>query len=299
MSEDMDQEVSVPSVEKTGSQAVLLFSHFGSGDVLIKKRIRYVRDLCITTLGLDLLQIDGSYDKKAREELWALSGERSYPQLFIKALNDGKLTFFGTYDSVYALVETEKIGDADIARCIKRSETASRTPAASSASDVGARDTKRVAVLRTAVLKKDEATLLKAFVGPEADANFDALMRLVDAEAFKGMQLTKAVKGVVVGKNTDHLIELLEALVLPPGDGVKSPNYEIYKAHRPLLHLLVITLMKHDDDYDVMAYLRPIKPNLPPESVKMLSGELALRGLSEEAKFLAAPLDKEAPLQQS
>jgi len=88
---------------------VILFSSYGSGSVQARKRTSWLRDLFVHQKKLDVLEIDGTKHVEDRKHLWSVSGEKSYPQVFIRA--DGVDKYVGGYEHVHSMVETDTFWD--------------------------------------------------------------------------------------------------------------------------------------------------------------------------------------------
>ncbi|GAB5363333.1 hypothetical protein AAMO2058_000873700 [Amorphochlora amoebiformis] len=91
---------------EVSKEVVLLYSSYGSGNVLVRKQTTWLRNLFLHHKKLKLKEVDGTKCVGVRKNLWEISKRRSYPQIFIQ---DGtNLDYVGDYAKIHDMVEHDQ-----------------------------------------------------------------------------------------------------------------------------------------------------------------------------------------------
>eukprot|EP01115_Flamella_aegyptia_P015144 TRINITY_DN907_c0_g1_i1.p1 TRINITY_DN907_c0_g1~~TRINITY_DN907_c0_g1_i1.p1 ORF type:complete len:108 (+),score=31.61 TRINITY_DN907_c0_g1_i1:31-354(+) len=90
------------------STCVFLLSSVG-GNLVQMKRTQKIDQWLASIPNLNVDKVDGAVaeNKDTRTALWECSGQRGYPQLYIRD-GEGNLTFIGDYEEIEYLVESEQ-----------------------------------------------------------------------------------------------------------------------------------------------------------------------------------------------
>eukprot|EP00466_Bigelowiella_natans_P017486 jgi/Bigna1/88522/estExt_fgenesh1_pg.C_330086 len=107
--------MSVAETKAKKPVVVLLYSSYGSGNVLMRKHTTYLRDLFVHMKKLKLIEVDGASDREERNRLWNLSKEKTYPLVFLRREGEEDI-FIGGHPTIHGMVEKETF-DAKFRGC--------------------------------------------------------------------------------------------------------------------------------------------------------------------------------------